>query len=263
MSLPFTHTFVILAYKESPYLEDCILSLKKQTMKSKIILSTSTPSRFLNQMSQKHAIPLVINSKKQGIASDWSFAYQHAETDFVTLAHQDDVYQPTYTESCLNTPGVMKSIILFTDYIEEHEGRIRETNLLLKVKRMMLTFFFPFQSKLNSLAMKKLLISLGNPISCPTVMYNKGKIGKFDFNQKFVMNLDWEANFRFAEMPGDFIYINNTLVIRKIHKDSETTKTLQNHRRHEEDRLIFESIWPDPIVKILLKLYSTGYKSNE
>ena len=38
------HTFVICAYKESAYLEECILSLKQQTVKSNIIMITSTPN---------------------------------------------------------------------------------------------------------------------------------------------------------------------------------------------------------------------------
>jgi len=29
------------------------------------------------------------------------------------------------------------------------------------------------------------------------------------------------------------------------------------------DRLLFEKVWPPFIVKMLLKLYSIGYKSNE
>lgn len=41
------HTFVICAYKESPYLEACIRSLKKQTVASAICLATSTPSDYL------------------------------------------------------------------------------------------------------------------------------------------------------------------------------------------------------------------------
>ena len=38
------HIFAICAYKESPYLEECILSLEKQTRKSSIIMVTSTPN---------------------------------------------------------------------------------------------------------------------------------------------------------------------------------------------------------------------------
>ena len=39
-----THTFAICAYKESKYLEECIRSLKKQTVETNIILVTSTPN---------------------------------------------------------------------------------------------------------------------------------------------------------------------------------------------------------------------------
>ena len=52
------HTFAICAYKDSPYLDACIHSLKRQSVKSKIILCTSTPSPFLEAMSRIHDIPL-------------------------------------------------------------------------------------------------------------------------------------------------------------------------------------------------------------
>jgi glycosyltransferase involved in cell wall biosynthesis len=47
------HCFVIPAYKNSPYLENCIQSLLKQTVKSEIILTTSTPSTFIEELAKK------------------------------------------------------------------------------------------------------------------------------------------------------------------------------------------------------------------
>lgn len=38
------HTFVVLAYKESVYLEDCILSCINQNYKSNVVIATSTPN---------------------------------------------------------------------------------------------------------------------------------------------------------------------------------------------------------------------------
>ena len=38
------HTFVICAYKESAYLEECVKSLKEQKKESNIIMVTSTPN---------------------------------------------------------------------------------------------------------------------------------------------------------------------------------------------------------------------------
>lgn len=55
------HTFVVCAYKQSEYLEDCIISLKKQTIPSNIILCTSTPNDYINTIVEKYDIKVFIN----------------------------------------------------------------------------------------------------------------------------------------------------------------------------------------------------------
>ena len=44
------HTFVVCAYKESPYLGECIESLLQQTKKSRILISTSTPNASIQEI---------------------------------------------------------------------------------------------------------------------------------------------------------------------------------------------------------------------
>ena len=39
------HSFVIPAYKDSPYLESCVKSLLHQTVKSELVIATATPSQ--------------------------------------------------------------------------------------------------------------------------------------------------------------------------------------------------------------------------
>ena len=41
------HTFVICAYKESKYLKNCIRSLENQTVKSHILIATSTGNAYI------------------------------------------------------------------------------------------------------------------------------------------------------------------------------------------------------------------------
>ena len=48
------HTFVICAYKESPYLEACIQSLQAQTVPSRILMVTSTPNPWIEKLSLIH-----------------------------------------------------------------------------------------------------------------------------------------------------------------------------------------------------------------
>ncbi len=255
------HTFVILAYQESQYLKECIQSLLKQTVKSKILLSTSTPSDFLDEVSKKYNIPLFVNKIRDGIASDWSFAHKNSKTKYVTLAHQDDLYFPQYTEQSLLSADRIKSCLLtFTDYCEIINDRLRYHSLLLAVKRLIL--FLSYKKKTSSPTWTKLMLSFGNPVCCPTIMYNKENIGPLEFDRSFTMNLDWEAAFRLAKMKGNFIYINKKLLARRIHRESESTNALENKKRRLEDEILFNRLWPSYISKLLLHLYSIGYKLN-
>ena len=95
------HTFVICAYKESEYLEECIQSLVNQTLRSEIIMVTSTPNEYIEMMSKKYDIPLFVNEGEGGITQDWNFALSRVDTRFATIAHQDDIYEPSYAEKML------------------------------------------------------------------------------------------------------------------------------------------------------------------
>ena len=53
------HTFAICAYKESKYLEECIISLKNQTVQSNIIISTSTPNEYITNIANKYNLQIL------------------------------------------------------------------------------------------------------------------------------------------------------------------------------------------------------------
>ena len=257
------HTFIILAHKESLYLEECIQSLLGQTISSEILLSTSTPSDFLENISAKYNIPLIINGEQRGIAADWSFAYNRSGTKYVTLAHQDDMYCPQYTEIVLASAAMnSRNLIIFTDYCEMINGNLRPFNILPIVKRLIILFFFSCKSSISSSRWIKLMLSFGNPVCCPSIMYNSHNIGPFEFNRCFTMNLDWEAALRLAQMKGDFIYVDKKLTIRRIHKESESANALDTNARAYEDRILFSILWPKLVSKLLLKTYSRCYKYN-
>ena len=55
------HTFAVCAYKESPYLEECIESLKGQSVRSNILIATSTPNEYIKNIAEKNNIPYFIN----------------------------------------------------------------------------------------------------------------------------------------------------------------------------------------------------------
>ena len=257
------HTFVVCVYKESRYLEECIESLLAQTVKSKIVMVTSTPNNFVNKIAEKYEIPLIINKGDKGIVQDWNFGYSQANTSYVTIAHQDDVYLKNYTEQMLILMNnAVHPLIYFCNYAEIRNGKLIKDNKLLKIKRFML---LPLKSKVlqKSKFMRRRILSLGCPICCPSVSFARDNLPKVIFQTGFRSDEDWQAWERLSKEKGSFVYNSNILMGHRIHEESETSNILRDNERKNEDYKMFCKFWPRPIAKILSRLYSEGEKSND
>ena len=257
------HTFVICAYKESPYLGECIASLLKQTVKSKILMVTSTPNEYISRTAAEYHIPLVVNNGQGGIVQDWNFGYKQADTPYVTIAHQDDIYFPEYTEQMIRQMKKEKQpLIWFSDYAEIRNGQIVKKNKLLQTKRLML---LPLRIKSfwKSRFVRRRVLSFGCPICCPSVTFAKDQLPETVLQVGFRSAEDWQAWESLSRLKGSFIYNNMILVGHRIHEDSETSHILQDNQRKQEDYTMFCKFWPKWIARILTKAYSESEKSNE
>ena len=256
------HTFVICAYKESPYLEQCIISLKDQTVKSNIIMVTSTPNLHISSLAEKYDIPLFINTKEKGIAQDWNFAYAQSRSVFVTIAHQDDVYEKNYLKNIMDYVKKAKDpIILFTNYGELRDGKQIITSTLLKIKRLML---WPLKVKIlnDKIWVRRLILRFGNPICCPSITYNKKKFTDEPFETKFSSNVDWMMLEKASKKTGEFCYLESICMFHRIHQESTTSEIIGNNLRWKEDYEMFCRFWPRFIAAILVKIYRLSEKSN-
>jgi len=253
--------FVILAYRESPYLEECIQSLIDQTVKTNVIAATSTSSEYLEKICAKHHIPLRINVNPAGtISDDWNYAYRTAEADYVTLAHQDDIYRNDFTERVFT--GNNDFLIAFTNYYEIRECRTINRNLNLFIKRCLLLPFYIRHIIANQF-IRKAVLAFGSPVCCPSVTYNKKEIANFSFTGAYSINMDWLAWLALARTPGSFKYISQPLVYHRIHAFSETSVGLKENRRQLEDRSVLQKIWGPRLGRILARIYSCAYRSNK
>ncbi len=192
------HTFVICAYGNSSYLEDCMLSLVNQHNQSSIILYTSTPSLQIEDLCKKYNI-VYHHGNGGSIGKDWNNALSCVKTRYATIAHQDDYYEPQYSE------------------------------LIIK----------KFQSNPDDL-----------------IAYSDY------FKEKLKGNLDWIAWYQIGKMKGSFVYIDKTLMCHRIHEESETSKTISNNTRSQEDLETLELFWPKWMAKLLIRQYVKSQNSN-
>lgn len=257
------HTFVICAYQESPYLEECIRSLMGQTVRSELIMVTSTPGGFICDIAAKYGIPLQINTGERGIVQDWNFAYGKAVTKYVTIAHQDDVYGKCYTENLLKEmERADHPLIGFTDYAEIRKGKIVMGNTMLRIKRLML-FPLTFRVFEKSRLVRRRILSFGCPICCPSVMFRKENLPDRIFKAGYRSDEDWQAWEKVSRLKGEFVYCSRILTYHRIHGESATTAIIGDKVRSREDYEMFLKFWPASIAKFLVKLYSRSEKSND
>lgn len=258
----FSHTFVICAYKESEYLEECIKSLLNQTLRSRILMVTSTPNQHIESLAKRYDIELIVNEGEGGIVQDWTFGYKQADTEYITIAHQDDVYMPDFSaEAVRHMKNAKKPLIAFTDYGELRDNSYVDSDRLLKVKRFML---FPLRGRLftNSKFVRRRILSMGNPICCPSVTFASANMPDKIFNVKYRACEDWEAWEKLSRLDGGYIYINRILMYHRIHEGSETSSIIGDNVRTLEDYDMYCKFWPKPIAKLLVRYYSKAQDSN-
>ena len=256
------HTFVVCAYGDSPYLEECLRSLTAQTLRSRLLLVTSTPSTYIESCARRFDIPYVINTGESGIAGDWNFAYESAQTKYVTIAHQDDCYDPNYLSRIYGAARKHAGArILFTDY-DELRGSVRQsTNTLLRIKRVLLA---PLRlpGAWRSRKLCRLSIAFGNPICCPAVTYHKALLPERPFASGMKSNLDWQLWEALTRDGAGFVYLPGASMCHRIHEGSTTTKIIGESLRTQEDSDIFRLLWPEPVAGLLGRFYQKSEASN-
>lgn len=259
------HTYVVLAYKESKYLEECLKSVHNQAYKSKVVIATSTPNEFINTIAMKYNVPVKINPNPgKGIGNDFDFAITCGETNLTTVAHQDDVYDYHYSQkivaSYTKNPD---SLILFSDYYEIRDiGKVYK-NTNLKIKRILL---LPLRSRFLSKRKfgKRLVLRFGNAICCPAVTFVKKNIHNNDiFKCHFQCNVDWYAWEKLSRYKGGFSFIREPLMGHRVHDESTTTEIINDNIRTKEDLEMFTKFWGKTTSKLLNKFYVKAEESNQ
>ena len=251
------HTFVICAYGDSRYLEECIQSLVNQTLKTDIILYTSTPSNYIEGLCEKYDIP-VFSSVGGGIGKDWNNALSFVQTQYATIVHQDDIYLTDYAKNVLSSVAD-DTLIAYSDYQELKDGNIIPLTSNLKIKHLMLRTMAMFP---KWKFWRNRVLAFGNPISCPAVTYNLKNLNDFKFNEEMKVSLDWFAWYQIAQKKGSFTFADESLMYHRIHEESETTNSIENNIRTKEDYEMYLLFWPKVVAKLLLKFYVISQDTN-
>ena len=253
------HSFAVCAYGDSPYLERCLRSLKAQTAASELLICTSTPSPFISGLAEKYGIPLYVRDGVSGIGADWNFAFDTAKGRFVTLAHQDDMYEKHYTERLLSAARRWPDMTLFTTSSVTVKNGTPQPARAPEIVKKLLRIPLRFRRLADRTAVKRLVLQLGNAVMCPTCAYRKDVCGESPFSETHKFILDWEFLWDLAGRGGRWICDERPGIFYRIHGDAATASCIGSNVRETEEREMFRRMWPEAAVKLILHFYRRSY----
>ncbi len=223
---------------------------------------SSTPSAWLEAQAEAAGAVLAVHGPPSGIASDWNAALARApvDADWVTIAHQDDLYDPEFTEHTLASLAcVPDALLAFTDYRELTEQGPRGKTPLMVVKRVLLELGFLGRHHVRGAARRRSLW-FGTPIPCPAVTLRRD-LGRI-FDPNYGVSVDWAAWLDLCDREGSFVWVRAPLMSHRIHAGSETTQAIAGGKRMQEDARLLHRLWPAWIARMIVCTYAFAYASN-
>jgi hypothetical protein len=228
-------------------------------------VSTSTPNAHTEEACRRHGASLQVHGPNRGIGHDWNMGLRLATTPWVTLAHQDDVYAPTYAAYAQQVArDHPDDLIAFCTYGELlPDDTVRSVAPMLRVKRALIEASFLGRARITTPRSKRRLLRFGNPVPCPAVSINRAAAPSLSFREDMRTNMDWVAWLELADLPGGFNVVREPLMHHRIHPLSETSATIAGGHRRSEDRMVFDRLWPAAIARALSSIYELSYRSNK
>jgi len=255
-----THSFVVLAYGHSEHLEDCLRSLQAQTAASPILISTSTPFPGLEQLAERFGAHLHVHGPNQGIGHDWNQGLAAANSELVTLVHQDDLYSPDFAEQTVAAfARQTDAAFAFCDSGEvRSDGSRRPLAWNHRIKELLVAVATWPGSPVKGSTRRRLLLGFGNPVICASVTLNRREWPTFRFREDLRTNMDWLAWLQLsANHP--VLRIRRRLVDRRVHDGSATAQCISDGARLAEDQLVFRELWPRPAAAMISYIYRLSY----
>ena len=227
------HTFVILAYQESDDLEECIKSVLKQSIKSNVVVATSTPNDYIMDLASSYSLGVMVNEKESNKGSDYNFALQTIDSELITIAHQDDLYNRNYTKEILKKYKENKDATIFftNNYEIKGDKKIVNSKKLLYRRRFLLPLKYKIFQK--SKFFKKRSLRREKFICTSSITFVKKNISENLFPTNLIYDNDWVALDNLADSNAKFVFIDQKLVGYRIDDIKECLE-----KKYEDDEIL-------------------------
>ncbi len=182
------------------------------------------------------------NERNLGMAGNWNRCLEAAETDLVTLLHQDDELLPNYT-SVMRAAAVRHpdatAFYTHTDIINEDSEPQFSFPDFIKTN-----FIDPSPNAEITLAGESGVRALlkGDFIMCPTQCYRLSRLGSLRFNENYKMVLDIELITQTLLQGGTIVGCPEICYRYRRHTENATSEYTRSLLRFREESAYFDRV---------------------
>jgi len=249
-------TIAVITYNRANYLKEMLDSILQQTYKDFYVIiydncsednTTETVKSYLSdERFSYHRHTANIG------ANNINYALNNCTTDYLIIAHDDDVMLPDM---------VKREIAVFDSYDDISLVWTNINHIDINSKIIETSISSPSLNNqdciIKSKEYIKTLSSKGNLINCPTVMFRMSiiKANNLSFRREIGGACDCYLWLEINQLNYNFYYINTPLYNYRLHnlQDSHNTLKLFPLLRKPVYNLLVENKYPDNIIKSWLR----------
>lgn len=243
--MPAEITVAIPVFNGARFLEATLRSILAQTLRDfrLVVLDDASEDDSAGVMARVAGERAVIvrNSKRLGITANWNRALSSAETGYLLIAHQDDLYEPAY-------------LVSMATLLDRHPrafmahcraSTIDETgqDIDSAAERYKNRFWPDGDEYERDPAVEIAVLGRGNYVMCPSVMLRvecTPAIGTFDERLRFVA--DWDYWLRGLESGFTIAGTRQRLIRYRRHSASATREAEKSLLRYDEEIALLEKL---------------------
>jgi glycosyltransferase involved in cell wall biosynthesis len=229
-------TVAIPAYNGARFLGETLQSLRGQSLADfTLVVLDDASTDGSAALAESLGVRVERNPERLGLAANWNRALALCTTEYLLIAHQDDVYEPSFLATLLETIDAHPRAIAAhckASTIDEHGYATAHPASLYKDR------FWPRDARVveREPAAELRILRQGNYVIAPSAMLRMELVrqrGPFDARYEFVT--DWEYWLRAVAAGDTLAGVNAPLLRFRRHEATATRASERSLLRYEEE----------------------------
>ena len=239
-------TFAIPCFNAGEHLEALLASLWKQSVRDYALLlvddasdddSIERAQRLATSLRPEDGPALRIerNPARLGIGGNWNRCVELCDTEFVCLAHQDDVYAPSYLEemtAALDADPQAMAAHCRARAIDE-AGRSLDSDIERYKERF-------WQAPPRTAEEQFRSLYEGNFVNCPTLFWRREHLVANPFSTTMRYALDWSHLLESLGEGARLQHVAEPLVSYRRHAGAASSAAVDSFDRYREEAEVLE-----------------------